>query len=188
MNTPSTLSRYAFFLALASSILLHPPAAQAFSVSRFFDGPDIRYARFDANSFYQFAPGEEGEPYNPFCAPNDIETLLLHELGHAMGFLHPTFDGNCPVMQVHPDCFTIINRELDPVKGGMRAYHILGSVPHIASISRFNTETGRFETAVVGPSGPMGPDFLLAQEQGYIISMEADQEQFSMPDLPFPSF
>lgn len=68
---------------------------------------------FDANSFYQFAPNAEGEPYDTFFAPNDFETLLLHELGHALGLAHPPVDGTCPVMQVDAACFGIVNREPD---------------------------------------------------------------------------
>lgn len=68
---------------------------------------------FDANSFYQFAPGNEGDPYNTQFAPNDFASLLLHELGHAVGLAHPIFNGSCPVMQVDPACFGRINRVLD---------------------------------------------------------------------------
>lgn len=69
---------------------------------------------FDANSFYQVAPGAEGDAYPTTFAPNDFESLLLHELGHALGLDHPVVDGNCPVMQVGPACAGRINRELDP--------------------------------------------------------------------------
>lgn len=69
---------------------------------------------FDANSFYQFAPGNEGDPYSTQFAPNDFPSLLLHELGHAIGLAHPSFDGSCPVMQIDPACLGRINRALDP--------------------------------------------------------------------------
>lgn len=68
---------------------------------------------FDAHSFYQFAPGVEGASFDTGFAPNDFDTLLLHELGHAMGLAHPAFDGSCPVMQVRPSCLGRINRILD---------------------------------------------------------------------------
>lgn len=68
---------------------------------------------FDANSFYQFAPGNEGDAYATTFAPNDFESLLLHEMGHAIGLAHPPVDGACPVMQVDFACFGFINRELD---------------------------------------------------------------------------
>ena len=69
---------------------------------------------FDANSWYQFAPGGEGDPFSQTHAPNDFDSLLLHELGHAIGLAHPAYDGSCPVMQVDPACVGLINRELDP--------------------------------------------------------------------------
>lgn len=68
---------------------------------------------FAANSFYQFAPGDEGDAYSTTFAPNDFESLLLHEMGHAIGLAHPPVDGMCPVMQVDFACFGSINRELD---------------------------------------------------------------------------
>jgi len=68
---------------------------------------------FDANSFYQFAPGNEGSTFATSFAPNDFESLLTHELGHALGLAHPQFDGSCPLMQVHASCLGIVNRQLD---------------------------------------------------------------------------
>lgn len=68
---------------------------------------------FNANAFYQIAPGTEGEVFDTTFAPNDFPSLLLHEMGHAIGLAHPTFDGSCPVMQIDPLCAGIINRELD---------------------------------------------------------------------------
>ena len=70
---------------------------------------------FDANSFYAFQPGNEGDLFDPLStAPNDFESLLLHEMGHALGLAHPVFDGSCPVMQIASSCLGKINRVLDP--------------------------------------------------------------------------
>lgn len=69
---------------------------------------------FDAGAFYQFAAGAEAASYSPQFAPNDFDSLLTHEIGHALGLAHPAFDGSCPLMQVHPDCAGRINREPDP--------------------------------------------------------------------------
>ena len=70
---------------------------------------------FDANSFYAFQPGNEGDLFPaPSTAPNDFDSLLLHEMGHALGLAHPNpNDGSCPVMQVGAACNGRINRELD---------------------------------------------------------------------------
>ncbi len=71
---------------------------------------------FDFNSFYAFQPGSEGDAFpGASTAPNDFETLLLHELGHAIGLAHPGgLDAVCQVMDVTPSCLGVINRELDP--------------------------------------------------------------------------
>lgn len=70
---------------------------------------------FDANSFYAFQPGNDGDAFpGASTAPNDFESLLLHEMGHSLGLAHPVYDGTCPVMQVDSACLFKINRELDP--------------------------------------------------------------------------
>ena len=70
---------------------------------------------FDANSFYAFQAGNDGDPFpNGSTAPNDFESLLLHEMGHALGLAHPSgADAVCQVMDVSPACLFRINRELD---------------------------------------------------------------------------
>jgi len=69
---------------------------------------------FDANSFYAFQSGNDGDAF-PIgsTAPNDFESLLLHEIGHTLGLAHPVYDGSCPVMQVDAACLFKINRTLD---------------------------------------------------------------------------
>jgi hypothetical protein len=70
---------------------------------------------FNSNDYYQFAPGNEGDTYDTTYAPNDIESLILHELGHAgVGLNHPATDGSCQVMCVEPECLGIIKRQLTP--------------------------------------------------------------------------
>jgi hypothetical protein len=68
----------------------------------------------NSNAYYQFAPGNQGDSYDTTYAPNDFDGLILHELGHAIGFEHPAYDGTCPVMQVDPACLGKINRQLGP--------------------------------------------------------------------------
>lgn len=70
---------------------------------------------FDANSFYAFQPGNDGDFFPAAStAPNDFVSLLLHEMGHALGLDHPTpGDASCQVMDVSSACLFRINRVLD---------------------------------------------------------------------------
>lgn len=69
---------------------------------------------FDANSFYAFQSGNDGDAFpGASTAPNDFESLLLHEMGHAIGLAHPAFSGTCAVMNVDAPCLFKINRHLD---------------------------------------------------------------------------
>lgn len=69
---------------------------------------------FDANSFYAFQPGNDGDAFPvASTAPNDFESLLLHEMGHVIGLAHPAFNGTCAVMNVDAPCLFKINRQLD---------------------------------------------------------------------------
>jgi hypothetical protein len=83
---------------------------------------------FDANSFYQnyqFPASAEGTSYSTTFAPNDFQSLLLHELGHAIGLAHPVqFDASCPVMEASGACFGKINRALnaDDIAGAQFLY------------------------------------------------------------------
>jgi len=69
---------------------------------------------FNSNAYYQFAPGNENDAYDNTYAPNDVDSLILHELGHAIGLLHVTDDGTCQVMCVDPQCLFHIKRQLTP--------------------------------------------------------------------------
>ena len=68
-----------------------------------------------ARSFYAFQAGNDGDAFpNASTAPNDFESLLLHEMGHTLGLAHPTgADANCQVMDVGAACLFHINRQLD---------------------------------------------------------------------------
>lgn len=70
---------------------------------------------FDANSFYAFQPGNDGDAFPAAStAPNDFVSLLLHEMGHAIGLAHPApGDSSCQVMDVSGPCLGRINRVLD---------------------------------------------------------------------------
>lgn len=69
---------------------------------------------FNANAFYQFAPGNENDAYDTTYAPNDFDSLVLHELGHALGLAHAANDGSCQVMSVDAACFGHIKRVPTP--------------------------------------------------------------------------
>lgn len=78
----------------------------------------------NAGAFFQIAPASEGEVFDTQFAPNDFETLLMHEIGHAIGLAHPSFDGSCPVMQINLACAGIVNRvpDSDDIDGARFLY------------------------------------------------------------------
>ncbi len=93
---------------------------------------------FNLNATFDIVSGtEDVTPIPAFT--NDLEGLVLHELGHAaIGLAHPTWDGEDPdrrVMYVGefghptaPDCCLTINRQLHPddIAGAQFVYGVRG--------------------------------------------------------------
>jgi hypothetical protein len=69
---------------------------------------------FNANAYFQDYDLPEGSSYDNTYAPNDFQSLMLHELGHTVGLEHTANDGTCPVMCVESECLYIIKRQLQP--------------------------------------------------------------------------
>lgn len=69
---------------------------------------------FNSNAFYQDYNLPEGSVFDNTYAPNDFRSLMLHELGHAVGLEHTVDDGTCPVMCILTECLYIIKRQLQP--------------------------------------------------------------------------
>jgi hypothetical protein len=62
----------------------------------------------NANNTLFFDDGAEGELIDVY---NDFESLLMHEIGHALGLGHSE---TAAVMSADPQYFQYVNRELDP--------------------------------------------------------------------------
>ncbi len=89
------------------------------------------------DSSFFLAPGVEDDPFPAGPYQNDLEGLILHELGHAaIGLGHstdgPNFPGLGDVMYVDnfPDCCNFINRELSAQDiAGARSVYGFTAVP-----------------------------------------------------------
>jgi hypothetical protein len=91
---------------------------------------------FNANSLFQIAPGNEGDVhYTGGVYRNDLEGLMLHELGHAaIGLGHPA-NGLGDVMYVGPGAADIINRQLSPSDlAGLQSVYGITAVPEPSSL------------------------------------------------------
>jgi len=115
------------------------PPGGASSLAAYWASTDQRSDFGDVNlnayAYFSSWPGYvEGQAYAGF--PNDIQGLLTHEVGHALGLGHPEDDGLSPgetdsIMYVGPGCCTTIRRTLgaDDVAGIQFLYGAAAPVP-----------------------------------------------------------
>lgn len=115
-----------------------PPGGTS-SLAAYWGSTDQRSDFGDVNLnteavYSSFAGLAEGDAFPRFG--NDIQGLLSHEIGHALGLGHPEADGLAPgenqtIMYVGPDCCSRLRRTLgaDDVAGVQYLYGAVASVP-----------------------------------------------------------
>lgn len=85
----------------------------------------------------------------------------------------------CPTWNLRPGA-NLVGTPCAPA--GTTAYTLLqaiGDASVVSSIQRFNPTTGQFETAGYGSNGqPVGADFPIVGEEGYIVTMKEDRLGF----------
>jgi hypothetical protein len=94
-----------------------------------FPDPFAGDIMFNLSALFIRPAGNEDDPVAEFG--NDLEGLMLHELGHAaIGLGHPA-DGPGEVMYVGPGAFGFINRQLSPddIAGAQSVYGIPNPTP-----------------------------------------------------------
>lgn len=117
-----------------------PPGNSAF--------PDALAGDLALNSLASFKiyPYQEGQPYQPGDFANDLQSLLVHEIGHTLGLAHPENDGiqgneNNAIMCVLASCdaSTHLRRQLgtDDIAGVQFIYGAPVAVPLPAAIWLF---------------------------------------------------
>jgi hypothetical protein len=138
---------------------------------------------FNLSQHFFVAPGNEGDIFYDGNGPyiNDLEGLMLHELGHAaIGLGHPN-SGIGEVMYVNdfPNCCNFINRQPSPddiagareVYGGLEA-EIMNSWPYHAAFSGAGTppwnrlDTGKVLLQESGQPQLLSYDNLINTAQG----------------------
>ena len=107
---------------------------------------------FNFSATFLNRPGNEGDSYDPFNPfGNDLENLMLHELGHAaIGLGHPN-NGPGDVMYVGNGCCDFINRELSPddILGARTVYGV-SSIPEPSPVLLLGIPLMGFSIATIG--------------------------------------